>query len=172
MKKILVAIFLIFSITPSFAEIIENRTKEEKNFGPWKVICERDIMMGEISCKSFAKFYNDMATVYIQPHNKYSNQVVVIIQSAAMNTVTKLKIDQNPIIKSELVTKDNYGLIPFSNRQQKHIFRQLQEGQNLYIRFFVPLAEGSDKNKEITVRLSLEEFNDMIAFYNKATGKY
>lgn len=171
MKKFTITLlFLFLSFSNSFAEIIENKVKEEKDFGHWKVICKEDVMMGEISCKAFSKFYNNLATIYIQPHNKIANQVVIIIPTASEGTETKIRIDKNEIIKSRNLVKDNYGVIPFSSRDQKTMLQQMKNGNEFFVRFST-FDKETNKNEEITIKISLKEFNEMLTFYDQKISK-
>jgi hypothetical protein len=167
MKAIILNLFFYFLIILNTqAEIIENQLKEEREFGPWKVLCTEDVMMDRTSCKAFAKFYNGLGTVHIQPHNKIANQVVIIIPPAKLNTETKVRIDKNNLIKSRNLTANNYGVIPFSNREQKMMLDQMKNGKEFFIRFTTKNSE-SDKNNEVTIKISLEEFKKMLTFYDQ-----
>jgi len=169
-KFIITFIFLLFTFSNSFAEVIENKVQDERNFGPWQVLCREDVMMANTTCKAFSKFYNNLATVYIQPHNKVANQVVIIIPPVLENTEVKVRIDKNEIIKSRNLSKDNYGVVPFSSRDQKIMLQQIKNGKEFFIRFTIKGNE-SDKSEEVTVKISLAEFNNMLTFYDQKISK-
>ena len=64
MKKLNFAIFLYYLFTSFlYAEVIDNITKEEKKFGDWTVLCEKDVMMEDANCKIFTTFYNNTSSV-------------------------------------------------------------------------------------------------------------
>lgn len=170
MRQFIILIFLLLTPNFTFAEIIENEIKEEQNFGPWKVICTEDIMMGKTSCKAFTKFYENLATIYIQPHNKIANQVVVIIPPALENTETKVRIDKNEVIKSKNILKDNYGVIPFSSRDQKNMLLQMKNGDVFFVRFTIR-DKKTNESTEKTAKISLKDFNNMLMFYDHKIGK-
>jgi len=167
MKKFIIIIFFLFFLPyNSFAEIIENKTTEERNFGDWKVLCKEDVMMDETNCKAFSKFYNNLGTIYIQPHNKIANQVVMMIPPAVLNTEVKVRIDKHEVISSRALSQDSYGVVPFSSKDQKTMLQQMKAGKGFFVRFFVE-DKGSNKNKEITIKISLAEFTKMLMFYDQ-----
>lgn len=168
MKKLYFVIFLYCLLT-SFvnAEVIDNITTEEKKFGDWTVLCEKDVMLENADCKIFTTFYNDTSSVYIQPNNKIANQVVIMIPSALETTNVKVKIDKNPLIVSDIIEKRaQYGVIPFSPAKQKLMLSQLKNGQEMYIRFTVRDLKVAGGMKEITVKISLTEFSKMLVYYD------
>jgi len=170
MKKFIITLALALSFfSNSFAEIVENKVKEEKNFGPWQVICKQDVMMDKTNCKAFTKFYDSLSTIHIQPNNKIANQVVLIVPKALDGTGTLVRIDRNEVIKSKKKTKDSYNVVPFSGKDQKNMFEQMKSGKNFYTRFTV--KDKLNKEKEITIKISLAEFNKMLAFYTQKVGK-
>ena len=168
MRNIFFIILGCLFYSSSFAtEIINNISREEKKFGDWTVSCEEDVMMEDIDCKIFSTFYNDTSSVYIQPNNKIANQVVIMIPSVLENTNVKIKIDKNNIITSDIIDKrSEYGVIPFSPAKQKLMLAELKDGQDMFIRFTVRDLKVAGGMKEITARISLNEFSKLLVYYD------
>ena len=168
-KNILIILFVILYINTNkinSAEIIDNIKIEEKKFVDWDVTCNEDIMVDDVDCKIHSKFYNDTSSIYIQPNNKVANQVVIMIPSVIENTTVKFKVDKNPIINSDIIeTLPAYGVIPFSPNNQKLMFSQLKDGNELYIRFTVRDLKSSGGIKEITVKISLIDMPKILTYY-------
>ena len=168
MKVVYLILYLFTNYISLYsAEIIENISINEKSFGDWTVSCEQDVMMDNVDCKIFTKFYNNTSSVYIQPNNKIANQVVIMIPSVLPNTTVKVKIDKNEIITSDIITNiSEYGVIPFSPRKQKTMLSQLKKGNELFIRFSVRDLKSVNGMKEITTKISLFDFQKMLVYYD------
>jgi hypothetical protein len=166
MYKVLPILFLLL-LNNVRADIVENITKDEKQFGEWKISCQEDIMLEHIDCKISTTFYNNTSAIYVQPNNKIANQVVIMIPSAAENTMVKVKVDKNLIISSDLIDKKmEFGVVPFSPDNQKKIFRQIASGDNLYIRFTIRDLTFAGGMREVTIKKSMAEFTKLLIYYD------
>ncbi len=161
MKKIFltIAILILFS-NQSRSEVIGVQ-KDEKTFGEWRLICENDVMIDVPYCKIASKFYSDQAAISLEPSLKMSNQMIMVIPDLKLAETVKIRIDKNDIIFSNLVKKDDFGLLSLSPRQKQLILAQMKKGDFLFIRFNIKASE-----KEITVQLNLKDFRDAVSYYN------
>jgi len=168
MKNIFFIFFFCVFFSNSFgAEIVDNVLKEEKKFGDWTIVCQRDVMSDKPTCRIFSSFFNDSASVYIQPNNKVANQVVIIIPSAIEKTKVIVKVDKNNLITSDPIDKKNgFGIVPFSPYRQKLMLSELKTGQDMYIRFTVRDPKVADGIGEITAKISLVEFSKLLVYYD------
>ncbi len=166
-----IACFLIPSI--SHAEIIDNVIKEIKTFDEWKVACDNDTMMEKIDCKISARFYNNTSSIYVQPENKYSNQVVFIIPQAIPASTVKIRVGTNTIIESQEIKKEDFGVVPFLNQDRKTLLDQMKdEEEYLYIRFTIKDETSTDGIKYITERIAMSKFKKMLDYYDSQSNLY
>lgn len=156
---VVLIIFQIFNL-PAKAEIIEPRN-EEKSFGDWKVYCEIDDMMNTAHCKIASKFYDNSSVISMQPTNHFANQFFIIIPKIKLGSFAKIRIDKNDLILSKNISKKDFGLLPIDNSEKNTLFTQMKSGEFLFLRFNV-----GDSEKEITVKLSLQDFNKALNYYN------
>jgi len=166
MKKSLLAFLLsltLFSASASRSEIIDIRS-EEKSFGEWKVFCEIDDMMSNAHCKIATKFFDKASAITIQPTLKSASQFFMIIPQIEAGGFVAARIDKNDLILSSNVAKKDFGLIPLSNTQKDLIFTQMKDGNFLFLRFKIQNLE-----KEVTVKLNLNDFRNALKHYNKLT---
>ena len=171
MKKLILSLIILFLLTSAtLAEVIEGTVKEEKKFGPWTVSCEIDVMMDKTDCKVFSRFYNNTSIIYVQPSNKLANQIVLLIPNVLPDTFVKMRVDKNELIWSNNVTKNDYGVIPFSDERKKTVLEQMKRGKDLYIRFSVIDNKAIEGKEEVTIKISLEEFSRMLFYYDLRTN--
>jgi len=163
-KNILVILLIIFQIllfkNSAFAEIIEPRN-EEKSFGDWKVYCEIDDMMSTAHCKIASRFYDNSSVISLQPTNRFANQFFIIIPKIKLGSFVKIRVDRNDLILSKNISNKDFGLLAIDNSQKNNLFNQMKSGEYLFFRFNV-----NDSEKEITVKLSLQDFNQALDYYN------
>jgi len=173
MKKFTLFTLILFLLNLNFAsaEIINNTLKTTKTFDVWNVICEEDVMMDKVECKIAAKFYEKNATIYVQPYNKIANQVVTIIPIVLEGSFVKIRIDKNAIIWSDNISKKDFGVIPFSSERQKMLLEQMKQAKNMFIRFTIYDKDLVNKNKELTEKISLSQFNKMLSYYDFKMNK-
>ncbi|MBM3589874.1 MAG: hypothetical protein FJX30_00660 [Alphaproteobacteria bacterium] len=164
-KNILVILLIICQIllfkNSAFAEIIEPRN-EEKSFGDWKVYCEIDDMMSTAHCKIASRFYDNSSVISLQPTNRFANQFFIIIPKIKLGSFVKIRVDGNDLILSKNISNKDFGLLAIDNSQKNNLFNQMKSGEYLFFRFNV-----NDSEKEITVKLSLQDFNQALDYYNK-----
>jgi invasion protein IalB len=165
MKKIFFGFFLatffqLTSINNAFSEIIDIQN-EEKTFGDWKVFCEIDAMMDLAHCKVASKFYDNTSVITIEPTLKYLSQLYLVIPQIQIATFVKIRVDRNDLILSRTLVAKDFGLIPLDDEQKNTLYRQMKNGDFLYLRFSV---RGSDK--DITVKISLKDFRNALTYYN------
>ncbi len=161
----LATVFLLTSVNPVHSEIIDIQN-EEKTFGDWKVFCEIDAMMGIAHCKVASKFYDNSSVITIEPTIKFLNQLFVIIPQAQVGSFVKLRVDRNDLILSRNLGIKDFGLIPLDDEQKNSLYRQMKNGDFLFLRFSV---RGSDK--EITAKINLKDFRDALSYYNSRVSK-
>ena len=163
-KNILVILLIICQIllfkNPAIAEIIEPRN-EEKSFGDWKVYCEIDDMMSTAHCKIASRFYDNSSVISLQPTNRFANQFFIIIPKIKLGSFVKIRVDRNDLILSKNISNKDFGLLAIDNSQKNNLFNQMKSGEYLFFRFNV-----NDSEKEITVKLSLQDFNQALDYYN------
>jgi len=160
----------LFSSALFAAEIVDNVQKDRKDFGDWTVVCEEDVMMDKVSCEMFSTFYDGLASIYVQPNNKTANQVVIIIPNAVTSKGVKFRIGKNPTIAAKPIPKPlPYYVIPFSPPQQKLMLEQMKNGSDIFVRFAVADTKNAKNTKDITVKISLAEFQKALSYYNDKT---
>jgi len=142
------------------AEIIEPRN-EEKSFGDWKVYCEIDDMMSTAHCKIASKFYDNSSVISLQPTNHFANQFFIIIPKIKLGSFAKIRVDKNDLILSKNITNKDFGLLNIDNAEKNNLFNQMKNGEYLFLRFNI-----NDSEKEITVKLNLEDFIKALDYYN------
>lgn len=162
-KKTLFAICLITicfnaNLKIARAEIIDLKN-EEKQFGDWKIFCETDEMMGISHCKVAAKFYDNASAITIQPLTKSTNQFFVIIPQVKVGSFVKARVDQHDLILSKTIGNRDFGLIPFAPLEKNSLFKQMKNGEFLFIRFSL-----RDSEKEITAKLNLRDFRKALGY--------
>ncbi len=144
----------------AIAEIIEPRN-EEKSFGDWKVFCEIDDMMSTSHCKIASKFYDNSSVISLQPTNHFANQFFIIIPKIKLGSFAKIRVDKNDLILSKNITNKDFGLLNIDNSEKNNLFNQMKSGEYLFLRFNI-----NDSEKEITVKLSLQDFIKALSYYN------
>lgn len=163
-KSLLVFLSLFFfSANSANSEVIDIRSTE-KTFGEWKVFCEIDDMMSNAHCKIAAKFFDKASVITIQPTLKSASQFFMIIPQIEIGGFVAARVEKNDLILSSNIAKKDFGLIPFSNTQKDLIFAQMKEGNFLFLRFKIQNLE-----KEVTVKLDLNDFRSALEYYNKLT---
>ena len=173
MKRYLFLFFVILINNSFSSEIIDNIKEEKKEFKDWNVSCQEDIMLNKIKCRLYSNFYKNTSSIYIQPNNIIANQAVILIPNALLNSTVSIKIDKNNIIESDIIDNSSqYGIIPFSPKIQKKIFNQIQNGDILYIRFFIKDLKSKNGKKEITNKISLMEFQKALLYYETQMNKF
>ena len=165
-KVKLLAFFLtlflhLASFNSAFGEIL-NLQKDVKNFGDWKVFCETDIMMDNSHCKIAAKFFDDSSVITIEPSAKSFNQFLILIPQAKNGTFVKIRIDKNNLILSDNIRTEDFGLIILDNLRKNDLFSQMNSGDFLFLRFNIRNSE-----KEVTIKLNLQDFRNAMNYYNK-----
>ena len=151
---------LAFDKKIAIAEIIEPRN-EEKSFGDWKVFCEIDDMMSTSHCKIASKFYDNSSFISLQPTNHFANQFFIIIPKIKLGSFAKIRVDKNDLILSKNITNKDFGLLNIDNSEKNNLFNQMKSGEYLFLRFNI-----NDSEKEITVKLSLQDFIKALSYYN------
>jgi hypothetical protein len=151
---------LAFDKKIAIAEIIEPRN-EEKSFGDWKVFCEIDDMMSTSHCKIASKFYDNSSVISLQPTNHFANQFFIIIPKIKLGSFAKIRVDKNDLILSKNITNKDFGLLNIDNSEKNNLFNQMKSGEYLFLRFNI-----NDSEKEITVKLSLQDFIKALSYYN------
>jgi hypothetical protein len=159
---ILMTMFFLLALDKkiAIAEIIEPRN-EEKSFGDWKVFCEIDDMMSTSHCKIASKFYDNSSVISLQPTNHFANQFFIIIPKIKLGSFAKIRVDKNDLILSKNITNKDFGLLNIDNSEKNNLFNQMKSGEYLFLRFNI-----NDSEKEITVKLSLQDFIKALSYYN------
>jgi len=141
------------------AEIIDIE-KIEKPFGEWRLLCENDVMLGNISCKIAQNFYRQTAVITYNLDGKIEDELLIIIPNARPTAFVQIKIDKNDLIFSDVIKESDFGLIELKKIQKEQLIKQMRKGQSLFLRF-------DDRNvaKEVTVKLNLKDFNEAFSYY-------
>jgi len=165
MKKKLFTFFLMlfFELTSfnlAHAEIIDIQN-EEKIFGDWKVFCEVDVMMDMAHCKITSKFYENTAVIAIEPTVKFLSQLFIAIPQIKIGTFVKIRVDKNDLTLSQNVNAKDFGLIPLDDAQKIELYRQMKNGDFLYLRFNVRTSD-----KEVTAKINLKDFRSALSYFN------
>ncbi len=147
------------------AEIIDIQ-KEEKNFGDWKVFCETDVMMDNSHCKIASKFFDNSSAITIEPTPKFFNQLIFVLPQIRLGTFVAIRIDKNDLIFSDNAKANDFGLIQLDDSKKSDIYRQLKNGDFLFLRFSVRASE-----KEVTAKINLRDFRSALSYYNSRVSK-
>ncbi len=151
-------ILLFFAQNNSYAEIVSVK-KETKNFGEWKSFCETDTMMNATHCRLGAKFFDNASVIAIEPSNQFFSQFFITIPKIRLKSLVQIRVDNNDLIFSRDLKKEDFGLIALTDEQKKTLFAQMKNGEFLFLRFNI-----SDSDKEITAKINLVDFQNAI-FY-------
>lgn len=165
---ILLLIFISFN-SSILAEIIDNKKITNKDFDVWRVSCEEDEMLGKIRCRLFVEITNE-TTFFVVPYVK--NKILMISKDGYYDKSVFIKVDNNRLLESKPISDLKYGIIEFNESAGDLIFRQMQIGKFVYIRFYVKDKSSVDGCKEMTVKFSLDEFKDALDYYDKQINKY
>lgn len=142
--------------------------KINKSFGDWKVMCEKDVMMDLSKCNILANLSNNKGFVKVMPEQE--ERLKIMIPSAGLKTIVKLRVDGKQLFNSRLVEKTDFGAIYFTVEEQQTLYAQLKYGNFFYIRFYEPDPVEKGIYVELTERISLKGFQEMLAFYKQETG--
>ena len=142
------------------AEIIGIQN-EEKTFGDWKVFCEADAMMDIAHCKIASKFYENTAVITIEPTAKFLSQLFVVIPQVKIGSFVKIRVDKNDLILSQNIGPKDFGLIPLSDEQKNLLYRQMKNGDALFLRFNPRSSE-----QDLTVKINLKDFRNALSYFN------
>lgn len=166
MRKIFAVFLLVFfalNISAAQAEIIDI-TNEEKIFGEWKVFCEIDDMMDTSYCKIASKFYQNTASITIEPTSKFLSQLLIVIPQIKIGSFLQIRVDRSDIIISKNIGAKDFGLIPLDDEQKNSLLRQMKSGNFLYLRFNL-----RDQENEVTARINLKDFRSALGYFNSKT---
>lgn len=161
----LIALFELTSFYPAQAEIIDVQN-EEKNFGDWKVFCETDAMMDISHCKIASKFYENVASLTVEPTTKFLGQLFMVIPQIKIGSFVKIRVDKNDLILSKNIGPKDFGLIPLDSEQKTILYHQMKNGDSLFLRF-----NANNSEKEITVKISLKDFRSALSYFNSRASK-
>jgi len=156
---------ILFYVSSAQAEII-NLQKDEKKFGEWQVFCETDTMMQLTHCKVGSKFYDQASAITIEPNSKFFNQFFIVIPKIQSGGFLQARVDDNDLILSRNVKDSDFGLIFLSDEQKNILFKQMKMGDFLFLRFNI-----RDNNKEITAKISLQDFRNAVAYHAGRSSK-
>jgi len=164
MKKLLSVILIyIACISTSYSKIIENQSIQE-NFGEWSVYCQSDIMMDVSNCKIANKFYSNNSLLSFEPKGSYPN-LLMIIPDIKESSYVLIKVDKNSLVKSSIIKDSNFGYINLTDYQQNLVYKQMKEGDFLFLRFKV-----KELNKAVTIKINLKDFKDALNYYKSKTS--
>lgn len=170
MKFIRTLIIISFCFTQNLlAEVIDNKKITNKEFDIWRVSCEEDEMLENIRCKLFVEI-TDGTTFFVNPNGE--NEILIVSKDAYFGKNVFLKVDNGKLIESKPISDLKYGIINFEKNDITKIYKQIQNGQYIYIRFSIKDNSSIDGNREITIKFSLSEFQKAFAYYNKQINKY
>lgn len=159
----------IFFNSHIYAEIIDNKKITNKDFDVWRVSCEEDEMLGKIRCKLFVEMSNN-TTFFVSP--KGVNKILVVSKNIYYDKGIFLKVDNHSLIESKPFSDVKYGVVEFNKSDIELIFKQMQTGKYVYIRYYIKDKSSVDGFREITLKFSLNDFKEALDYYNKQINKY
>lgn len=171
MFKSLSWLWLIWSIFTPLLGLAAERVDLErvnKQFGDWSVKCDKDLMMGTAKCEIIAYLSDGKGFIKVFPME--TPKVTITIPTAATETIAKLRVDRRPLLNSNLIKRNDFGAIVFTPEQLSKLFTQLKYGNYLYVRFYEPDPNERGLYSEITERISLKGFLELLEFYRTETG--
>lgn len=161
-------ISIFFSLS-TFAEIIDNKKITNEDFDVWRVSCEEDEMLSRIKCRLFVEI-TEGTTFFVIPDG--NNKILLISKDGYYDRSVFIKVDNNRLVESKSFSDLKYGIVDFSKSDVDVVYRQMQTGKFVYIRFYIKDRASIDGFKEITVKFSLDEFKDALEYYDKQINKY
>jgi hypothetical protein len=163
-------ILVVISCYNVAAEIIENKKIINKSYDVWRVSCEDDEMLNEISCRLFVEITQG-TTFFVNPLSD-ENPVLLISEDAYFDRNIYIKIDNNKLITSQVVLNNKYNIIGFNANDTKMLYNQIKTGKEFYIRFTIRDNLSPNGFKEITAKFSLAEFQKALVYHNNQINKY
>lgn len=158
-----------FFCLSSWAEIIDSKKIINKDFDVWRVSCEEDEMLGKMRCRLFVEVTGD-TTFFVIPNE--NNKILIISKDGYYGKSVFVKVDNNKILASKSLSDLKYGAVEFSKTDLDLIFKQMQTGKFVYLRFYIKDKVSVNGYKEMTVKFSLNEFKNALDYYNKQIKKY
>lgn len=117
-------------------------------------------MVDATFCKIATKFYQNQATMILEPLSKMTNQMTLIIPNLQLGNAVKMRVDKNDVIFSKNAKKADFGLVHLGGGEKELLLRQMKGGDFLFIRFNI---NGLDQ--ETTVKLNLADFKQAALYY-------
>ncbi len=155
---------LLLCLQGARAEIIENQTITNEEFGPWVVSCREDVMLSTMECKFFTQI-TDNTVLFINPDKK-NNEIVIISNDMVPGSKMMLKIDKfRPILSNIKDGKNIYNVVNLEPADKFNLFNQIRSGTTLYTRLTISDQGAPLGRKEITAKLSLTDFSKALVYY-------
>jgi hypothetical protein len=169
-RKFLFLLAALLGMAQADALIIENKKVVNREFDIWRVSCQDDEMLSEISCRLFVEV-TDGTTLFVNPHSS-DNPILLTSKDGYHESKYFIKLDKNELITSRPLAGSRYGIVNFSPEDLQSIYRQIKEGQNFYIRFTIRDITSPNGYKEITAKFSLAEFHRALNYFENQVNKY
>jgi hypothetical protein len=170
-RRLLFLIILVVAFwSNATAEIIENRKIINRSYDVWRVSCEDDEMLSEISCRLFVEITQG-TTFFVNPLSN-ENPILLVSEDAYYDRNVFVKIDNNKIITSQAAINNKYNIINFNLNDAKALYNQIKAGKEFFIRFTIKDTSSLNGYKEITAKFSLAEFQKALIYYNNQVNKY
>lgn len=168
-RYLILLLVVTFSSLSSWAEIIDSKKIINKDFDVWRVSCEEDEMLGKMRCRLFVEVTGD-TTFFVIPNE--NNKILIISKDGYYGKSVFIKVDNNKLLVSKSLSDLKYGAVEFSKTDLDLIFKQMQTGKFVYLRFYIKDKVSVNGYKEMTVKFSLNEFKNALDYYNKQIKKY
>ncbi len=168
-RYLILLVVATFFCLSSWAEIIDSKKIINKDFDVWRVSCEEDEMLGKMRCRLFVEVTGD-TTFFVIPNE--NNKILIISKDGYYGKSVFVKVDNNKILASKSLSDLKYGAVEFSKTDLDLIFKQMQTGKFVYLRFYIKDKVSVNGYKEMTVKFSLNEFKNALDYYNKQIKKY
>lgn len=158
---------MLLPVQGSAAERVDLE-RVNRQFGDWSVKCDKDLMMGTAKCDIIAYLSDGKGFIKVFPTG--TPKITITIPTAAAETIAKLRVDRRQLLNSSLIKRNDFGVIMFTPEQLSRLFSQLKYGNYLYVRFYEPDPNERGLYSEITERISLKGFLELLEFYRTETG--
>lgn len=168
-RYLILLVVATFFCLSSWAEIIDSKKIINKDFDVWRVSCEEDEMLGKMRCRLFVEVTSD-TTFFVIPNE--NNKILIISKDGYYGKSVFIKVDNNKLLASKSLSDLKYGAVEFSKTDLDLIFKQMQTGKFVYLRFYIKDKVSVNGYKEMTVKFSLNEFKNALDYYNKQIKKY
>lgn len=151
------------------AEVIDNKKITNMDFYVFRVSCREDEMFKNIECLVFMEITKE-TIILLNPHGEYA--ILMISKDAFPGKMVFMRVDNGRLIKSKPMSDIKYGIVEFEKSDIARLYRQMNGGQYLYIRYFIKDRTRAEGYREITLKVPLGGFSKALEYYNRQITKY